>query len=107
MTNSPRWPDYEIPNPQVQSHARQIADAAAFLYQHMPEVNCVPSVLLEGALAIELYLKSLSSKTVSHPLEGIPGVRLLRDALARFSNLFVEIRYDFESREGGGNSITD
>src|SRR5690348_9102709 len=79
MSNSPKWPEYEIPNPQVKSHADQIGDAALFLFQHMREVNCVPSVLLEGALAIELYLKSLSSRTVSHPLEetlGIPGFQL-------------------------------
>jgi hypothetical protein len=147
MSSLSGMPEYEIPNPQVLAHAGQIADAAIFLYQHMQEINCVPSVLLEGALAIELYLKSLSSKTIFHPLEhvegfqltasptrrthlleelfdaidepireelqlaytaspALSGVPLLRDALGPYSNLFVEVRYLFERRKGGGNSIT-
>jgi hypothetical protein len=153
MSSTPGIPEYQIPNEQVAAHANQIADAAVFLFEHIQEVNCVPSVLLESAFAIELFLKSLSSRTVFHPLANeedatgivgfqitakptanihaleklfdaidepireelqeaykaapaIPGVALLRDALARYSNLFAEIRYYFERCDGGGNNIT-
>jgi hypothetical protein len=140
-------PEYEIPNPQVAGHAGQIAETAIYLYDHIQEIDfCVPSVLLEGALALELYLKSLSSRTVYHPLDGVHGFQLtasptrrthflqelfdeiddpirvelqqayaappssaaapLRDALGLYNNLFVDIRYAFESRGGGGTSIT-
>ena len=37
----------------------------------------------------------------------VPRVPQLRDALLPYSNLFVDMRYAFESREGGGRSITD
>jgi hypothetical protein len=76
-------PEYEIPNPQVRAHAEQIADTAIFLYGHILEINCVPSVLLEGTLAIELYLKSLSSRTIAHPLDGIAGYQLTATPMCR------------------------
>ena len=148
MDNQSRRPEYEIPNLQVQDHAEQIADAAIFLYDHIAEINCVPSVMLESALALELYLKSLNARTVYHPLDGISGfqltaspttrshflgalfdaidqpiqdelqqayesspvisgVRELRAALDRYSDLFVSSRYAFERRDGGGLNITD
>ena len=84
MSSPARMPDYEIPNPQVEAHAEQIADAAIFLFQHMNEIHCVPSVLLEGALAIELYLKSLgTARTVAHPLDDMPGYQLTASATCR------------------------
>lgn len=61
---------YEIPNRQVYEYADQIANAAEFLYEHVFEVQCAPSVLLEGTLAVELYLKSLSAETILHKIEG-------------------------------------
>jgi hypothetical protein len=63
-------PTYEVPNRQICEYAEQIATAAEFLYEHITQVQCAPSVLLEGSLAIELYLKSLSAETVLHRLEG-------------------------------------
>jgi hypothetical protein len=72
MSARPLRPD-EVPNPQIRAHARQIADAALFLFKNRHKVNCVPSVLLESALAIELYLKSLKATTHHQPLEGTPG----------------------------------
>ena len=143
------FPEYEIPNQQVRSHATEIADAALILYEHMKkEHKCVPSVLLEGAFAIELYLKCLNSKTVAHPLADsssvqltaepmthshylqqifdginqmirdelqqayaedpvIAGVAQLRDALGRYNNLFVDIRYVFDKPAWIGHSIND
>jgi hypothetical protein len=146
MSRPPTYPKFEMPQPQVAAHAGQIADVVLYLYDHLPEVpSAVPSLMIEGALALELYLKSLNSKTVSHPLEGVAGyqltaapvkrghlleelydtidqpirdelqqayaatsprVPLLRDALLPYSNLFVEMRYTFEPRDGGGSSIT-
>jgi hypothetical protein len=61
---------FEIPNRQIADYADQIATAVEFLYEHVARVQCAPSVLIEGALAVELYLKSLSAETVLHPLEG-------------------------------------
>ncbi|HLJ69418.1 MAG TPA: hypothetical protein VKX16_18845 [Chloroflexota bacterium] len=63
-------PRYEIPNRLICEYAGQIATAAEFLYEHIAEVQCALSVLHEGSLAVELYLKSLSAETVLHRLEG-------------------------------------
>lgn len=137
---------YEIPNGQVYDYAEQFARAVEFLFSHAVEVQCALSVLLEGSLAVELYLKSLTAETVLHeieegcevlrrvtasPAEGthrhdlqklfdaierlirdelqtayaadpaIAGTASLRDALGRYSDLFVRIRYGFERRELG------
>jgi hypothetical protein len=139
-------PRYEIPNRQICEYAEQIANAAEFLYSNVAQVQCVPSVLLEGSLAVELYLKSLSAETVLHPIEGcevlqqvtanprrghvldrlfdmieqpirdelqaayertpaIAGVTSLRDALTRYNETFVDIRYIFERQEAGNLDI--
>jgi hypothetical protein len=142
MSSLPAFPRREIPNPQILAHAEQIAKAVFLLYEH--RLECIPSLLLEGAFAIELYLKSLASDTtamrsIGHPSEGVIGYQLaadpalcihpldrlydvidertrdvlqeadaanpaisgvsLRDALARYRNLFVDIRYYFDGRE--------
>lgn len=140
--------EIEIPNPDVAAHAEQFADAAVLLYQSLERTSCVPSVLLEGSLAIELYLKSLCSTMVPHEIDGMPGLQLtatpvcqnhrldelfdaidgeiqgelqeaysagrvvpgtslLRDALARYRTMFVDVRYLFERLEWSGGSITD
>jgi hypothetical protein len=98
-------PEYEIPNPDVKAHADQFADAALFLFEHMTKINCVPSVLLESALAIELYLKSLSSRTVYHSVSEDPqfGYRLTAKPTKRdhrlqelFAEIHPEIRDELE-----------
>jgi hypothetical protein len=71
---------YEIPNRQVYEYADQIAKAAEFLYEHILQVQCAPSVLLEGALAVELYLKSLSAETVLHKIEGCAALQQITAA---------------------------
>ncbi len=145
MSDTSTWPEHEIPNPQVRAAADQIADAAIFLWENVQRINCVPSILLEATFAIELYLKALCSRTVSHANDGMPGFQLtaapmvrthrlqeifdgieepirdelqtayaavapgappLRDVLAPYNDLFVEIRYYFERREGGGTNIS-
>ena len=61
----PLYPSYECPHPQVAAHAKHIAEVVFFLFNQLPAFNCVPSLLIESALALELFLKSLHSRTVS------------------------------------------
>src|SRR5436309_2795566 len=84
MKHPPVYPEFEMPQPQVAAHAGQIADVVIYLYDRLQEVPAaVPSLMMEGALAIELYLKSLSSHTVSHALDGLDGYQLTASPVKR------------------------
>lgn len=80
----------EIPDRAIKEHARSFAETAGFLYKHIPHHN-VQSILLEGAFALELYLKALNSFVRYHPLEH-SGFQLTSEAAQHVHDL-VEL-YD-------------
>lgn len=77
MNTPDGWPEKDVPNDHVADVADQFRDAANLLFREMLRLNCVAPVLVNAALANELYLKALNSKNVYHPLEEVGGGYLI------------------------------
>lgn len=66
----------EIPDLQVQDAAEQYDDARQLLQQQPPGSGVLP-LLNTAAVAVELFLKSLSSKLIHVPVDGFNGLSIV------------------------------
>ena|ERR1051325_693676 len=64
----------EIPDPQVQDAAEQYDDARQLLQQQPPGSGVLLPLLNMAAVAVELFLKSLSSELVCVPVDSFEGL---------------------------------
>lgn len=83
-------PEIELPNVHVADAACQFRETAELLLHQLPRHNSVLPVLMVGAFAIELYLKSLNSRNVYHNLVselGIAGYRITAEPIQKGHSL--------------------
>jgi len=88
--------EFEIPDQSVRSHAEQISDAVDLLYEDLGNRHCVVvAVQLLGAFAIEIFLKCLSSETISHEVPELldPDARQLTSRPTKFGH---DLRKQFD-----------
>jgi hypothetical protein len=64
----------ESPNPQIRDAADQYEAARRLLVTEAPGSGVLLPLINVAAMAIELYLKSLSSQSVHIPVEDFPGL---------------------------------
>jgi len=82
---------HDIPNPQVLDAADQFRNGFQLLAQQPPGSGVLLPALQCGAIAIELYLKSLSARAQEVPDTSMPGLVAVYAGMERPSHLFGEL----------------
>jgi hypothetical protein len=94
----------EIPDPQVQDAAEQYDDARQLLQQQPPGSGVLLPLLNTAAVAVELFLKSLSSELIHVPVDGFEGLSTVHAVPEqkhhRLVDLFDSIQDDVRSQLG-------
>jgi hypothetical protein len=92
----------EIPDPQVQDVAEQYDDARQLLQQQQPGSGVLLPLLNTAAVAVELFLKSLSSELIHVPVDGFEGLSTVHAVAEqkhhRLVDLFDSIQDDVRSQ---------
>jgi hypothetical protein len=101
----------EIPDLQVLDAAEQYDDARQLLHRQPPGSGVMLPELNTAAVAVELFLKSLSSRLVHIPVDGFDGLSRVRaepefkhhKLVELFDNISDDIRSQLESRFATSN----
>jgi hypothetical protein len=111
----------EIPNPQICDAADQYEEARRILATEPPGSGVLLPLINVAAMAIELYLKSLSAQSVHTPVEDFPGLSKVTAApslrgpkghklvalLEKVQNdLIQELEAAFRTECGGAGNLT-
>ena len=98
----------EIPDPQVRDAAEQYDDARQLLHQQPPGSGILLPLLNTAAVAVELFLKSLSSELIHVPVDSFNGLSTVHAAPERthrlvelFDNIEDDLRSQLESSFAG------
>jgi hypothetical protein len=81
----------EIPDPQVRDAAEQYDDARQLLQQQPPGTGVLLPLLNTAAVAVELFLKSLSSKLVHVPVDSFEGLSTVHAVPEQKHHRLVEL----------------
>lgn len=95
----------EIPDSQVRDAAEQYDDARRLLQQQPPGSGLLLPLLNTAAVAVELFLKSLSTELIYSPIEDFDGLSIVHSKPelqthrleAQFDKILDDVRDDLES----------